>query len=172
MKVSEHPFLMSFLNLSLEAQKQPGSWWHVGLLPDIEVSNLEKEVSNNKLAMKRLLLYHNCSAFLHKAFQDPNKARPSYVAHGSMVWAWPMCIVSLGRSLVILNNKTKSTDAVVELACSEGTVVETALSVVPKNVTIQRKWCQSPSWVDIWQHKQGPCPCLLLLPDGWKLPFK
>ena len=81
MKVSEHPFLMSFLNLPLEARKRPVSWCHVALLPDIEVSDLEKEVSNPKLAMKRLMLYHKCSAFLHESFQDPKKAHPMWV-HG------------------------------------------------------------------------------------------
>ena len=84
MKVSEHPFLMSFLNLPLEAQKRPHSWCHVALLPDIEVSDLEKEVSNPKLAMKRLMLYHkNALPSFTSHFKTPRK----HTQCGSMVWA-------------------------------------------------------------------------------------
>ena len=72
MRSSEHPFLMSMLNLSQKARQRSESWSMIALLPDIEVSNLKKSKSNPTLALKCLNLCHKCSDFLHKSFKDPN----------------------------------------------------------------------------------------------------
>ena len=63
MKNSEHPFLQTILNLSLERCQSSDSWMLVSLLPDLEVSDLEKSQSNQKLngdnlSLCRLTLYH------------------------------------------------------------------------------------------------------------------
>ena len=42
MKYSEHPFLQTILNLTLECHQSSDSWMLVSLLPDLEVSDLEK----------------------------------------------------------------------------------------------------------------------------------
>ena len=42
MKNSEHPFLQTILNLTLERLQSSDSWMLVSLLPDLEVSDLEK----------------------------------------------------------------------------------------------------------------------------------
>ena len=41
MKHSEHPFLQTILNLTLERRQSSDSWMLVSLLPDLEVSALE-----------------------------------------------------------------------------------------------------------------------------------
>jgi hypothetical protein len=85
MKSSEHPFLMSMMNLTQQKRQSADAWLLLALLPDIEVSDLEKSKRNQKangdLALKRLQLYHKCSAFLHSSFQDPNKHYDLWV-HG------------------------------------------------------------------------------------------
>ena len=48
MKNSEHPFLQTILNLTLERCQSSDSWMLVCLLPDPEVSDLEKSQSNRK----------------------------------------------------------------------------------------------------------------------------
>ena len=48
MKNSEHPFLQTILNLTLECRQSSDSWMLVSLLPDLEVSDLEKSQSNHK----------------------------------------------------------------------------------------------------------------------------
>jgi hypothetical protein len=48
MKNSEHPFLQTMLNLTLEHCQSSESWMLVSLLPDLEVSDLEKSQSNHK----------------------------------------------------------------------------------------------------------------------------
>ena len=48
MKNSEHPFLQTILNLTLEHCQSSDSWMLVSLLPDLEVSDLEKSQSNQK----------------------------------------------------------------------------------------------------------------------------
>ena len=63
MKNSEHPFLQTILNLTLEHCQSSDSWMLVSLLPDLEVSDLEKSQSNHKsngdnLTLRRLTLYH------------------------------------------------------------------------------------------------------------------
>ena len=51
----------------------------MSLLPDLEVSDLEKSQSNQKsngdnLSLHRLKLYHKCySEFLYSAFKDPDQ---------------------------------------------------------------------------------------------------
>ena len=42
MKNSEHPFLQTILNLTLERHQSSDSWMLVSLLPDLEVSDLKK----------------------------------------------------------------------------------------------------------------------------------
>jgi hypothetical protein len=42
MKNSEHPFLQSIFNMTLECRQSSESWMLVSLLPDLEVSDLEK----------------------------------------------------------------------------------------------------------------------------------
>ena len=46
MKNSEHPLLQTILNLTLECHQSSDSWMLVSLLPDLEVSDLEKSQSN------------------------------------------------------------------------------------------------------------------------------
>ena len=63
MKSSEHPFLQTMLNLTLEQHQSSDSWMLVSLLPDLEVSDLEKSQSNQKsngdnLSLRCLKLYH------------------------------------------------------------------------------------------------------------------
>ena len=41
MKNSEHPFLQTILNLTLERHQSSDSWMLVSLLPDLEVSDLK-----------------------------------------------------------------------------------------------------------------------------------
>ena len=50
----------------------------MSLLPDLEVSDLEKSQSNHKsnsdhLSLRRLKLYHKCSEYLYSAFKDPDQ---------------------------------------------------------------------------------------------------
>jgi hypothetical protein len=45
MRHSEHPFLLTMLNLTLERRKKVDGWQLVSLLPDIEVSDLEKQMN-------------------------------------------------------------------------------------------------------------------------------
>ncbi len=42
MKVTGHPFLMTFLNLTLEGRKRSDNWLLISLLPNIDVSDTEK----------------------------------------------------------------------------------------------------------------------------------
>ena len=48
MKSSEHPFLQTVLNLTLERHQSSDTWMLVSLLPNLEVSDLEKSQSNQK----------------------------------------------------------------------------------------------------------------------------
>ena len=77
MKSSEHPFLMSTMNLSLEGRKLASSWSLVSLLPDIEISDLEKasgnQKSNGNLSLRRLQLYHHCTELINQPFKDPEQ---------------------------------------------------------------------------------------------------
>jgi hypothetical protein len=78
MKNSEHPFLQTILNLTLEHCQSSQSWLSLSLLPDLEVSDLEKSQSNQKsygdnLSLHCLKLYHKCCEFLSSAFKDPNQ---------------------------------------------------------------------------------------------------
>ncbi len=41
MKVTGHPFLMTFLNLTLEGRKRSDNWLLISLLPNIDVSDTE-----------------------------------------------------------------------------------------------------------------------------------
>ena len=63
MKNTEHPLLQTILNLTLERCQSSDSWMLVSLLPDLEVSDLEKSQSNHKsngdnLSLHCLKLYH------------------------------------------------------------------------------------------------------------------
>ena len=64
MKNSEHPFLQTILNLTLERCQSSDSWMLVSLLPDLEVSDLEKSQSNHKLNGDNLSLH--CLKLYHK----------------------------------------------------------------------------------------------------------
>ena len=85
MKHSEHPFLLTILNLMLEGRKKVDAWQLVSLLPDIEVSDLEKlmdtKKSGNDISLSQLKLYHAVTGFLLETFQDPNKFYDIWV-HG------------------------------------------------------------------------------------------
>jgi hypothetical protein len=48
MKKSEHLFLQTILNLTLERCQSSDSWMLVSLLPDLKVSDLKKSQSNQK----------------------------------------------------------------------------------------------------------------------------
>ena len=75
MKHSEHPFLLTILNLTLEERKKVDAWQLLSLLPDIDDSDLEKEMdtkkSGNDISLSRLKLYHPVTGFLLEPFQDP-----------------------------------------------------------------------------------------------------
>ena len=58
MKNSEHPFLQTILNLTLERRQLSDSWMLVSLLPDLEVSVLKKSQSNHKSNGDNLSLHH------------------------------------------------------------------------------------------------------------------
>ena len=78
MKISEHPSLQTKLYLTLQYCQSSDSLMLVSLLPDLEVSDLEKSQSNHKsngdnLSLRCLKLYHKCSEFLYSAFKDPNQ---------------------------------------------------------------------------------------------------
>ena len=70
MKHSEHPFLLTILNLMLEGRKKVDAWQLVSLLPDIEVSDLEKQMDtkksggNHDISLSRLKLYRAVTGFL------------------------------------------------------------------------------------------------------------
>ena len=87
MKNSEHPFLQTILNLTLEHCQSSESRMLVSLLPDLEVSELEKSQSNHRsngdhLSLRRLKLYHKCySEYLYSAFKDPDQYYDLWV-HG------------------------------------------------------------------------------------------
>ena len=63
-KNSEHPFLQTILNLTLECCQSSDSWMLVSLLPDLEVSDLEKlcqshqKSNGDNLSLRCLTLYH------------------------------------------------------------------------------------------------------------------
>jgi hypothetical protein len=48
MKHSEHPFLLTILNLTLEERKKVDAWQLVSLLPDIKERDLEKQMDTKK----------------------------------------------------------------------------------------------------------------------------
>ena len=78
MKNSEHPFLQTILNLTLERRQSSDSWMLVSLVPDLELSDLEKSQSSQKsngdnLSLRCLILYHKCSEYLYSAFKDPSQ---------------------------------------------------------------------------------------------------
>ena len=79
MKNSEHPFLQTILNLTLECCQSSDSWMMVSLLPDLEVSDLKKKSQSNQksngdhLSLHCLKLYHRCSEYLYSAFKDPSQ---------------------------------------------------------------------------------------------------
>ena len=78
MKSSEHPFLQTIVNLTLEWCQSSNSWMLVSLLPDLEVSDLKKSQSNQKsnddiLSISHLNWYNRSCEFLYSAFKDPNQ---------------------------------------------------------------------------------------------------
>ena len=62
MKHSEHPFLVTVLNLTLEGRKKVDALQLVSLLPDIEAIDLEKQIdamkSGNAISLSRLQLFY------------------------------------------------------------------------------------------------------------------
>ena len=91
MKNSEHPFLQTMLNLTLKCHQSSDSLILVSLMPDLEVSDLEKSQSNHKsnsdhLSLHYLKLYHKCSECLYSAFKDPNQYYDLWVH--CIAWYW------------------------------------------------------------------------------------
>jgi len=76
------------LNLTLEGRKKVDGWQLVSLLPDIEVSDLEKQMNNklsgDDLSLCRLKLYHSVTGFLLSPFEERSKQVIRYL--GS--WSW------------------------------------------------------------------------------------
>ena len=72
-KHSEHPLLITMLNLSIECRKKLEAWQLVSLLPDVEVSDLEKTSNLSDLSKECLAQYHRSTGFLLEPFRDPNK---------------------------------------------------------------------------------------------------
>ena len=87
MKHSEHPFLLTMLNLTLEGKKVDG-WQIVSFLPDIEFSDLEKQMNNklsgDDLSLCRLKLYHSVTRFL----LSPGFRRSKQVIRYLGSWSW------------------------------------------------------------------------------------
>ena len=71
----------------LEGRKKVDAWQLVSLLPDIEVSDLGKQMDtkksggNHDISLSRLKLYHAVTGFLLETFQDPNEFYDIWV-HG------------------------------------------------------------------------------------------
>ena len=91
MKNSEHPFLQTILNLTLECHQSSDSCMLVSLLPDLEVSDLKKSQSNQKsngdnLSLRRLKQYHKCSEYMYSSFKDPNQYYDHWVH--CITWLW------------------------------------------------------------------------------------
>ena len=86
MKHSEHPFLLTMLNLTLEGRKKVDGWQLVSLLLDIEVSDLEKQLNNklsgDDLSLCRLKLYHPVTGFLLPPFEERSKKSYDIWVHG------------------------------------------------------------------------------------------
>jgi hypothetical protein len=61
------------LNLSIECRKKLEAWQLVSLLPDVEVSDLEKTSNLSDLSKECLAQYHRSTGFLLEPFRDPNK---------------------------------------------------------------------------------------------------
>ena len=61
------------LNLSIECRKKVEAWKLVSLLPDVEVSDLEKNSNISDLSKERLAQYHRSTGFLLEPFRDTNK---------------------------------------------------------------------------------------------------
>ena len=80
-RISEHPYLLSFMNLSNEGRKIVDSWMLISLLPDMDVSDAEIERSNDDLSLRRAKLYHSCTQILLQQFEDPSKSYHIWV-HG------------------------------------------------------------------------------------------
>ena len=80
-KHSEHPLLITMLNLSIECRKKVEAWQLVSLLPDVEISDLEKKSNISDLSKERLAQYHRSTGFLLEPFRDPNKCYELFV-HG------------------------------------------------------------------------------------------
>jgi hypothetical protein len=97
---SEHPFLQTILNLTLEQCQSSDSWMLVSLLPDLEVSDIKKSQSNHKLngdilSLCCMKLYHKCSEYLYSAFKDPDKYYDLWVH--CTAWFWlDACLLSSG----------------------------------------------------------------------------
>ena len=76
------------LNLTLEGRKKVDGWKLVSLLPDIEVSDLEKQMNNklsgDDLSLCRLKLYHSVTGFLLSSFEERSK-QASHTIFGFMV---------------------------------------------------------------------------------------
>ena len=69
------------LNLSSKCRKKVEAWQLVSLLPDVEVSDLEKNSNKSDLSKERLAQYHRSTGFLLEPFRDPNKCYELFV-HG------------------------------------------------------------------------------------------
>ena len=55
-RISEHPYLLSFMNLSNEGRKIVDSWMLILLLPNMDVSDAKIERSNDDLSLRQAKL--------------------------------------------------------------------------------------------------------------------
>ena len=78
-------FFADNVKLNVRRKKKVDGWQLVSLLPDIEVSDLEKQMNNklsgDNLSLCRLKLYHSVTGCLLSPFEDPNKSYDIWV-HG------------------------------------------------------------------------------------------
>ena len=80
--------MLTLLNLTLEGRNKVYGWQLVFLLPDIEVSDIEKQLNHklfgDDLSLCRLKLYHSVTGFLLTPFEERSKQVIRYL--GS--WSW------------------------------------------------------------------------------------
>ena len=89
MKHSEHlPVFADNVKLNVRRKKKVDGWQLVSLLPDIEVSDLEKQMNNklsgDDLSLCRLKLYHSVTGFLLSPFEERSKQVIRYLDS----WSW------------------------------------------------------------------------------------
>ena len=152
MKNSEHPFLQTILNLTLEHCQSSDSWMLVSLLPDLEVSDLEKSQSNQKLNGDNLSL--RCLKLWWPQMNPlsicilHSKILTSIMISGCIAWFWlDACLLPSGydHRWYRATQQAIYVASVEEMAYIGGTWVETVMwpvmiqTILISNVQ-EKKW--------------------------------